>query len=76
MSSEKLASEELAQWRVQTIKKDLDKIKEREEEAISHGATIRKKTYKGDIEIETTGKADIIEVWELEIGRKGCTIPL
>ena len=76
MSSEKLASEELAQWRVQTIKKDLDKIKEREEEAMSQGATIRKKTYKGDVEIETTEKADIIEVCIQGIGRKRFTTVL
>lgn len=66
MSSEKLASEELAQWRVQTIKKDLEKIKEREEEAVAQGATIRKKTYKGDIEIENTERVETIEVCVLK----------
>ena len=55
MNSEKLASEELAQWRVQTIKKDLEKIKEREEEVGAQmGGTIRKMTYKGEVEIEHT----------------------
>ena len=54
MSSEKLASEELAQWRVQTMKRDLEKIKEREEEVGAMGGTIRKMTYKGEVEIEHT----------------------
>jgi hypothetical protein len=54
MSSEKLASEELAHWRVQTMKRDLEKIKEREEEVGAMGGTIRKMTYKGEIEIEHT----------------------
>ena len=62
MSSEKLASEDLAQWRVQTIKKNLEKIKEREEEAVALGATIRKKTYKGEVEIESGEMAEKIEV--------------
>ena len=54
MSSEKLASEELAHWRVQTIKRDLEKIKQREEEVGAMGGTIRKMTYKGEVEIEHT----------------------
>lgn len=64
MSSEKLASEELSQWRVQTIKKDLEKIVEREEEAIAQGGTVRKKTYKGEVEIESGERIENIEVWD------------
>ena len=40
---------------------DLDKILEQEEEASSQSQTIRKITYKGEVEIEAE-KADTIEV--------------
>ena len=39
---------------------DMIKVREEEENVLSH--VIRKKTYKGDVEIETPDKDDIIEV--------------
>ena len=36
------------------MKRDLEKIKEREEEVGAMGGTIRKMTYKGEVEIEHT----------------------
>lgn len=54
MSPEQLASEELTEWREQTIKKELEMIREvaKEELEISSSSVVRKMTYKGDIEIE------------------------
>ena len=54
MTPDQLASEELAEWREKTIKKELDMIKEVaiEEAQLSSSGVIRKMTYKGEIEIE------------------------
>ncbi|CAI8029088.1 Death-inducer obliterator 1 [Geodia barretti] len=60
MKSEQYASDELAEWREKTLKKDLDKIVEREEEEGSNKKVIRKITYKGEEEIEAE-KIEAIE---------------
>ena len=54
MSAEQLASEELTQWRESTMRKELKMIKEVAEEEVhlSSSQTIRKMTYKGEVEIE------------------------
>ena len=53
MTPEQLASEELAEWREKTIKKELEMITEvaKVELQMSSGS-VRKMTYKGEIEIE------------------------
>lgn len=54
MNPEQLASEELTQWREKTMKKELELIKEvaEEEAQIMSSHTVRKMTYKGEVEIE------------------------
>ena len=54
MSPEQLASEELAEWREKTIKKELEMITEVAKEAVemSSSSVVRKMTYKGEVEIE------------------------
>ena len=54
MNAEQLASEELTQWREKTMKKELELIKEvaEEEAQIMSTHTVRKMTYKGEVEIE------------------------
>ena len=54
MTPDQLASEELSEWREKTMKKELDMIKEVAIEAVqmSSSGTIRKMTYKGEVEIE------------------------
>jgi hypothetical protein len=53
MTPEQLASDELAEWREKTIKKELEMITEvaKEQLEMSSGS-VRKMTYKGEIEIE------------------------
>ena len=65
MSPDQLASEELSEWREKTMKKELDMIKEVAIEAVqmSSSGTIRKMTYKGEVEIERpTEVSDCIHV--------------
>ena len=54
MTPDQMASEELTQWRVSTMRKELEMIKEvaEEEMQLSSSKTIRKMTYKGEVEIE------------------------
>ncbi len=61
MSPDQLASEELAEWREKTIKKELDMIKEVaiEEAQMSSTGTIRKMTYKGEVEIERQSEVQV-----------------
>ena len=58
MNAEQLASEELTQWREKTMKKELELIKEvaAEEAQIRSSHTVRKMTYKGEVEIERTSE--------------------
>ena len=61
MSPDQLASEELAEWREKTIKKELDMIKEVaiEEAQMSSSGVIRKMTYKGEVEIERQSEVGV-----------------
>lgn len=54
MNAEQLASDELSQWREKTMRKELELIREvaEEEMQMSSSQTIRKMTYKGEVEIE------------------------
>lgn len=65
MSAEQLASEELTQWRESTMKKELKMIKEVAEEEVhlSSSQTIRKMTYKGEVEIEQPTTVSIMCVY-------------
>lgn len=60
MTPDQLASEELSEWREKTMKKELDMIKEVAIEAVqmSSSGTIRKMTYKGEVEIERPTEID------------------
>ncbi|BFZ11396.1 hypothetical protein BsWGS_14435 [Bradybaena similaris] len=55
MSSEELASRELAMWREQASKHELDMIQKTEQQALKESAGakhVRKKTHKGEVEVE------------------------
>lgn len=60
MTPEQLASDELAQWREKTIKKELEMITEVAKEALEMSSVVRKMTYKGEVEIERN--TDIVSV--------------
>ncbi|CAG5118105.1 unnamed protein product, partial [Candidula unifasciata] len=55
MSTEELASKELAMWREQASKHQLDMIQKTEQQALKESAAakhVRKKTHKGEVEVE------------------------
>ena len=60
MTPDQLASEELAEWREKTMKKELDMIKEVaiEEAQMNSSGVIRKMTYKGEVEIERQSEVE------------------
>ena len=64
MNPEQLASEELSQWREKTMRKELEMIREvaEEEVQLSSSQTIRKMTYKGEVEIEKPARVSMVSV--------------
>lgn len=62
MNAEQLASEELTQWREKTMQKELEMIKvvAAEEAELSSTHTVRKMTYKGEVEIERASEVGVV----------------
>ncbi|KAL8578841.1 hypothetical protein ACOMHN_022134 [Nucella lapillus] len=60
MSTEELASKELSKWRKMENKHTLDMIEQMEKEALKKRQHIRKKTHKGEVEVEEEDMSTLV----------------